>query len=120
MKIKFTTHNEEAQIDVCGTHLIGGVICSYDKLVEVFGEPLEGDYKTDAEWYLKFSDGETATIYNWKNGKNYCGDEGLDVEEITTWHVGGTKQIVDTKINLLVGNIPLGDKKWIQAQVAEG
>ena len=115
MTIKFTTHNEEAQIGVGGTYLIGEVICSYDKLVEVFGEPLEGDYKTDAEWHLKFSDGQVATIYNWKNGKNYCGDDGIDVEEITTWHIGGKKRIVGTKINLLIGNIPLGGKKWIQA-----
>ena len=120
MNIKFVTHNEDAQISVGGTHFVGGVICSYDKLVQVFGEPLEGHYKTDAEWYLKFPDGEIGTIYNWKNGKNYCGDDGLDVEEITTWHIGGRSEVVDTKINLLVGNIPLGNKKWIQAQVAEG
>jgi hypothetical protein len=120
MKIKFTTHNEDTQICSTGTYFIGGVICSYDKLVEVFGKPMEGSYKTDAEWSLKFSDGEIATIYNWKNGRNYCGDDGMDVEEITTWHIGGRNSIVDTKINLLVGNIPLGDKKWIQAQVAEG
>jgi hypothetical protein len=27
-----------------------------------------------------------------KDGKNYCGDDGLEVEYITNWHIGGTVQ----------------------------
>ena len=29
------------------------------------------------------------SIYNWKNGKNYLGLEGLQVNEITDWNIGG-------------------------------
>ena len=87
--MKFTT--DTALIDVNGTHLQGYITADYFKLVEVFGEPngVGDDYKTDAEWELKFDDGTVATIYNWKNGKNYCGPAGKAVWEIQNWNVGG-------------------------------
>ena len=77
-----------------GTSLRGYVDTSYANLVSLFGEPDEGDeYKVDAEWTLYFADGkgggEVVTIYNYKDGKNYCGEEGTEVEDITDWHVGG-------------------------------
>ena len=64
---------------------------TYADLVSVFGQPTcEGDgYKTDCEWLVEFNDGTVATIYNWKNGRNYCGNDGLDVEDIRHWNVGG-------------------------------
>ena len=30
-----------------------------------------------------------ANIYNWKDGKNYLGPDGLEPENIHEWHVGG-------------------------------
>ena len=76
--------------DVNMTSLQGGIYTSYETLVGCFGEPEEGDgYKVDAEWVITFADGVVATIYNWKNGKNYCGEDGMDVEDITDWHIGG-------------------------------
>ena len=74
-----------------GTCLQGYINTSYRDLVECFGEPhCDGDgYKVDAEWMLRFEDGTVATIYNWKDGKNYCGEDGLAVEDITEWHIGG-------------------------------
>ena len=64
---------------------------SYATLKKVFGkEHSDGDgYKVDAEWMLQFSDGVVATIYNYKDGKNYCGRSGLAKSNITDWHVGG-------------------------------
>lgn len=81
----------EKSDDFCGTCLQGHVNVSYKRLVEVFGEPhCDGDgYKVDAEWCFEFEDGTIATIYNYKDGKNYNGDMGLDVSEIRDWHVGG-------------------------------
>jgi hypothetical protein len=72
-------------------------------LVKVFGEPnCVGDgYKTDAEWCISV-DGKVATIYNYKNGKNYLGDEGYDVEEITTWHIGGFDSSVVKEIDKIL------------------
>jgi hypothetical protein len=74
-----------------GTSCQGYVDTSYAKLVETFGEPTPGwdDYKTDAEWVLATVNGYVVTIYNYKDGKNYLGEEGLPVEEIRDWHIGG-------------------------------
>lgn len=76
-------------ISVEGTHLCGYLDVSYEALVAALGEPLEGEYKTDAEWHLRFPDGDIATIYNYKTGPNYLGAEGTPVDEIRDWHVGG-------------------------------
>ena len=88
--------------DVCGTSLVGYLPhpTPYEDIVKIFGNPLfEGDgYKTDAEWIIEFDDGEVATIYNWKNGKNYCGNDGLEIELITNWNIGGNSQDVVYRI----------------------
>jgi hypothetical protein len=99
----FKTHNEK-EINVNGTSLQGYVSTTYEKLVETFGEPTNSDgYKSDAEWEIEFievSDDEVivkrtaATIYNWKDGKNYNGCNGMDVEDITDWHIGGNNKDV--------------------------
>ena len=78
-------------IKFSGSCLRGYVNASYQKLVETFGPPCsDGDgYKVDAEWLLEFEDGTIATIYNYKDGYNYCGEVGIPVEEITEWQIGG-------------------------------
>jgi hypothetical protein len=103
--MKYKTHNDR-KININESCLQGYIKCDYNKLVSLFGEPCEGDaYKIDAEWIIKFDDGSIATIYNWKNGKNYCGDGGEDVQNITDWHVGGfSKQSVWTLMELLEEN----------------
>jgi hypothetical protein len=73
-----------------GTSLQGYITADYAVLKKVFGKPNEGDgYKVDAEWDVVFSDGVVATIYNYKDGKNYNGARGLNKTQITNWHVGG-------------------------------
>ena len=91
--------------DANGTHLQGYVQVTYRELTDVFGRPhSDGDgYKVDAEWMIKFPDGEVATIYNWKNGPNYCGDEGIPTRDITTWHIGGNKREVTKRVAELLG-----------------
>ena len=88
--MKYKTHND-APIDINGTHLQGHIQANYADLVHLFGEQsVEFDnYKSDAEWAIQFDDGSVATIYNWKNGKNYCGEDGLELEEIQDWNIGG-------------------------------
>mgnify|MGYP000554292960 CR=1 FL=1 len=73
--------------DVTGTCLQGTINTSYDRLVELFGQPIqmeETDGKVQVEWAIKFTDGTLATIYDWKEDKT--------ASAVTEWHVGGHTQ----------------------------
>jgi len=81
-----------------GTHLHGYINRTYAQLVEVFGEPhfryiprAGAEDKIDVEWAFEFPDGRVFTVYNWKNGKAYCGTDGMDVEDMTQWNIGAHK-----------------------------
>ena len=60
----------------------GSVKTTYDRLVQVFGEPhlRDGD-KTTVEWVVEFDDGTVATIYDWKLSETPTYEYN--------WHVGG-------------------------------
>ena len=88
---------ETDDVDINGTHRQGYIKTSYHALVEVFGEPIQGTYKTDWEWASRCDDGAIATIYNWKNGPNY-GYSGVTPEDIDKWNVGGFKTSVLFKL----------------------
>ena len=92
----------EKTTNVGGTFLQGYLRASFEQLVRAFGEPHDpnGDnYKTDVEWAFEFADGTIATLYNWKNGKNYLGEaEGLELNDIYTWNVGGFNEKALTKL----------------------
>ena len=104
-KPTFATHNDK-NINVGGTSLMGYITVTFAQLVDVFGEPGENDgYKTDAEWEIEFADGKVATIYNWKNGHNYNGCDGEDVEDITDWHIGGKDKNVVELVGQALGLI---------------
>jgi hypothetical protein len=91
--MNFVTHKDMTDrqiIDLTNmTHLQGSTRVTYQRLVEIFGDPEPGGDKTDVEWTILFDDGTVATIYNWKDGRNYCGANGLDPEDIQSWHIGG-------------------------------
>ena len=92
----------EKTTNVGGTFLQGYIKATYEQLLKTFGEPHDpnGDnYKTDVEWAFEFADGTIATLYNWKNGKNYLGEaEGLELNDIYTWNVGGFNEKALTKL----------------------
>ena len=81
--MKFTNLTAKPKMDwtaAGGTCLQGYIDANYADLCEKLGAHSNGDeYKVDAEWVLRFSDGTIATVYNYKDGKNYCGEDGLDV-----------------------------------------
>jgi hypothetical protein len=74
-----------------GMGLAGAIDVSYAKLVKVLGEPNftehTDQYKVDAAWILELN-GKPITVYNYKDGKNYNGDNGLPTSKITDWHIG--------------------------------
>lgn len=77
-----------------GTCLQGEIEIDYKILVKCFGLPGKGDgYKVDAEWTVLTPFG-VATIYNYKDGKNYCGVAGLQKSKIRNWHIGGKQKEV--------------------------
>lgn len=81
-------------VSVIGTHLVGEITAFYPTLEAVFGVPEKGDeYKIDALWTMETPEG-VATIYNYKDGKNYNGAEGLETKDITNWHIGGERKEV--------------------------
>ena len=97
--------NRKGATDINGTCLQGYVNCTYDDLLNTFGKPtIEGGMETkiEVEWELTFihenylayeGNKEVATIYNWKNGIRYCGEEeGLEVKNIKQWNIGGHSQ----------------------------
>ncbi len=96
-------------IQVTGTSLKGYINCSYDDLTKAFGYPLESgfdDFKSDAEWHIQFEDGKVATVYNYKNGKNYLGELGFHACDITQWHIGGnSKEVVQRVADLIPDSV---------------
>ena len=103
-QMKYTVLNTSDYI-LDGTHLQGLINIDYDKLVKLFGLPIQlgsDGYKIDSEWVLKFDDGKIATIYNWKDGHNYLGRYGKDVEDITEWHIGGHDSVVVDRIKKII------------------
>ena len=93
--------NMEATENIYGTSLQGYIKASYEQLLKAFGPPnprLCDNYKTDVEWAFEFADGTVATLYNWKNGKNYNGDEGLELNDIYEWNVGGRSEKAVSKL----------------------
>jgi hypothetical protein len=100
--MNFTTHNT-AEIDINGSCLQGEITAGFAELVLLFGKPHDGDgHKVDAEWDVRFEDGTVATIYNWKNGKNYCGKNGTPTEQITDWHIGGDHKRCVDKVQIAI------------------
>lgn len=97
-----TTHGGKARVQ----HALQGYVrAGYARLVELLGEPIDGDAedKVTTEWVLVFNGpaGErvVASLYDWKEYSLRC-------REVTSydWHVGGTsKRAVELVTRLLAG-----------------
>lgn len=80
----------------------------YADLVAAFGEPSPSDqYKTEAEWTIRFPKNQKIAIYNYKNSKCYSSTMP-DIESVTEWNISGNKAaLVDNIIRMLAGNAKL-------------
>lgn len=102
--MRFETHNTHPALSPIGTSLQGEILLTFAELKAAFGKPTSGDgYKVDAQWILRDPEtGTLATIYNYKDGKNYLGSSGTPKTKITEWHIGGRdKQAVHLVYSLL-------------------
>lgn len=90
----FETLPREDAGECSGTSLRGQWYTTYDRLVEVFGEPTlgpndDGD-KVSCLWVIEFYDGEIATIYDWKTYETPVMPY--------SWHIGGHHPGVEQRI----------------------
>ena len=83
--------NTDKAIDASnGTSLQGYIHVGLAALIARLGDPVcLDDYKSDAEWVVLTSSVLCFSIYNYKNGKNYLGRDGLATREMKTWNIGG-------------------------------
>ena len=81
---------ESAVRESGGTSRRGYIDAAYHEIVDALGQPNcpVDDHKVNVEWAFKLGD-TVFTIYNWKNGYNYCGESGTAVELMNHWEVGG-------------------------------
>ena len=97
-KINYQTHNDVI-IKTTGTSFRGDIRLDYYDILSRLGKPRDGDeYKIDVAWEIEFDDGTVATLYNWKNGRNYCGEDGLKPCQIDEWNIGGFKSDAVEKV----------------------
>jgi len=98
MKFKLTN-------DMTGGSFIGQFTLPYKDVVKIFGNPNfcpSFDDKVMVEWDIEFEDGLRASIYNWKDGKNYDPEDGLPKTKLFEWHVGGDNpKVFEYVINLV-------------------
>ena len=81
------------------THGVGSFDAPFSYVRAILGEPIykrgkmQG-YKSDVVWQIiiKSNPIEIIRVYNYKDGKNYLGDEGKEVEQITYWKVGSNNR----------------------------
>ena len=78
------------------TSLSAYIFTDYKKIVKLLGKPntTGDDCKVDAEWEFDMN-GKRMTIYNYKDGKNYNGRNGLAVSKITEWHIGSSDDVTE-------------------------
>ena len=101
----FITHNDDDLIKIDGTSLQARLHnLTYATIIDTFGEPSDrfDNYKSDAEWIIQFDDGQVATLYNYKNGRNYMGPDAPSKYDITTWNVGGKSHEVVLRLRQLL------------------
>ena len=83
------------------THGVGSFDAPFSYVRAILGEPIYKKdfpngpgYKSDVVWQIivKSNPIEIVRVYNYKDGKNYLGDEGKEVEQITYWKIGSNNR----------------------------
>lgn len=81
------------------------LVADYNTICKYFGQPLDSDgHKIDAQWIIRFANGDIATIYNYKNGKAYLGESGPDVSKNKVWHIDGSSEESISRVKTLLSD----------------
>ena len=95
--------DQDPMNDVLMTHLHGEMVISFQKIVDILGQPngSHDSYKSSAQWQIVTPFG-MGTIYDYKEGKSYLGRaEGKARKDIVNWHIGAhNKATADCIIKL--------------------
>jgi len=86
-----------------GNHNVHLLTATYQELVNAFGDGTidpRDDYKQMAQWNVQTSEG-LVDLYDYKVGKCYDPADGLDLENITEWHVQGKKEAIEEMLQML-------------------
>lgn len=113
MSYTVRTHNQ-ANIDACGTSLVGYLTLERSVLVELFGEPMSdgsGDGKVVCEWELEVTDehgnGGIITIYDWKNY-----DQSAMADGYKDWNIGGISNSAARVLNEVISQYLNPDEEY--------
>ena len=93
---------------IIGSHFMGMIggdenPLTYTRLCELFGSPMSGrDDKSSCNWVLEFEDGLIATIYDYKSSKKYLREDGLSVNDMKSWHIGGHDEVVFNRVQKIL------------------
>lgn len=102
--------NDQTAIDAARTPswFISSLDRSFVDLNRALGKPMDGDGdKTDAMWVIYDEvSGVIATVYNYKNGKAYCGTDGLRIADIAHWSIGGRSEAAAELVMRLLDTDP--------------
>jgi len=102
--------------------MIGFIKINYVDLVKTFGEPSK---EIGAEWLIETDKNTVITIYNYKDGINYCGSDGTPTKDIIDWHIGGHDQkcieelgeIVGDRYKIISNNVPFDKYKTFMEEL---
>lgn len=84
---------------ISGIGKVGSVLAHYDDIVTVYGKPFTRlpENKIDVQWIIETKHG-VATVYNYKDGIAYLGEEGKDVRVIKEWSVGAKNRLAGKEV----------------------
>ena len=85
-------------VNINGTSLVGYVTTTYNKLVNLFGDPCTDYDKSTAHWNIQAQDGTVATIYDYK--------EYSTPTSMYRWHIGGHSEKALQLVEFLTGVTP--------------
>ena len=93
-------------VNINGTSLVGYITTTYNKLVNLFGDPCTDYDKSTAHWNIQAQDGTVVTIYDYK--------EYSTPTSMYRWHVGGHSEKALQLVEFLTGVTPstIYDTPW--------